>query len=94
MSNLNKNESLIDHLVETGATFIYGVPAHAVDLLDEIQERGSGLLSGITRFRISGASASKSVVAGLLEHGIVPQTGYGMTEAHSHNYTLPATIPG
>lgn len=93
LSNLNKNESLIDHLVETGATFIYGVPAHAVDLLDEIQERGSGLLSGITRFRISGASASKSVVAGLLEHGIVPQTGYGMTEAHSHNYTLPGDDP-
>ena len=28
-----------------------------------------------------------------MEYGITPQTGYGMTEAHSHNYTLPDDGP-
>ena len=93
LSNLSKGESLVNHLVETGATFIYGVPAHALDLLNEIKERDSNLLFSISGFRISGAAAQKSVVSGLLEQGIVPQTGYGMTEAHSHNYTLADDEP-
>jgi acyl-CoA synthetase (AMP-forming)/AMP-acid ligase II len=93
LSSLSREESLIEHLLETGATFIYGVPAHALDLLNETKERDSNLLSSIVGFRISGAAAQKHVVAGLLAYGIVPQTGYGMTEAHSHNYTLADDEP-
>jgi acyl-CoA synthetase len=33
------------------------------------------------------------VAAGLLEHGVTPQSGYGMTEAGSHHYTLPTDDP-
>jgi acyl-CoA synthetase (AMP-forming)/AMP-acid ligase II len=93
LSNLSKTQSLVEELVETGATFIYGVPAHALDLLNELRDFDSSPLLGIEGFRISGAAASKSVVTGLLGYGIVPQTGYGMTEAHSHNYTLPDDKP-
>ena len=33
------------------------------------------------------------MVAGLIAHGIVPQSGYGMTETCSHQYTLPDDEP-
>ena len=83
----------MDDLLRTGATFIYGVPAHAVDLLEELKEPGKKAPEKITGFRISGAQVPENVAAGLLEYGIMPQTGYGMTEAHSHNYTLPDDAP-
>ena len=94
LSRLAPGESLVADLLRTGATFIYGVPAHAVDLLQELREPGTKVPGKITGFRISGAQVPGNVAAELLEHGIVPQTGYGMTEAHSHNYTLPDDAPG
>ena len=87
--DLPRGRSLVDRLIETGTTFLIGVPTHAIDLLSEVKARK---LSGIGRlkgFRISGASAPREVVADLLKHGIVPQSGYGMTETCSHQYTLP-----
>ena len=93
LSQLAPGESLVDDLLGTGATFIYGVPAHAVDLLMELKEPGRKAPEKITGFRISGAQAPANVAAELLEYGIKPQTGYGMTEAHSHNYTLPGAAP-
>lgn len=90
--DLPKGASLVERLVETGATFLVGVPTHAFDLLKELQQRsGEGLR--VKGFRISGAAASKEVVAGLLGFGITPQSGYGMTEAGSHNYTHPGDDP-
>jgi non-ribosomal peptide synthetase component E (peptide arylation enzyme) len=38
-------------------------------------------------FRISGAAAPREVIAELMRTGVVPQSGYGMTEAGSHHYT-------
>ncbi|MCY3751396.1 MAG: class I adenylate-forming enzyme family protein [Gammaproteobacteria bacterium] len=93
LSQLAPGESLVDDLLRTGATFIYGVPAHAVDLLMELKEPGKEAPENITGFRISGAQVPGNVAAELLEYGIKPQTGYGMTEAHSHNYTLPDAAP-
>jgi hypothetical protein len=64
--------------METGTTFLVGVPTHAFDLLAEIKARN---LSGVGRlrgFRISGASASRQLVAELLKFGVIPQSGYGM----------------
>ena len=81
--------SLVDRIVETGGTFMIGVPTHAIDLLAEVQKRGLTKLGRVMGFRISGASVPPSVAAGLLAHGIVPQSGFGMTEAGSHHYTLP-----
>ena len=87
--DLPRGGSLVDRIVETGATFIIGVPTHAIDLLSEVRKRGLKQLGQVKGFRISGASVPPSVAAGLLEHGVVPQSGYGMTEAGSHHYTLP-----
>ena len=47
----------------------------------------------IRGFRISGAAAPASVVTELMRDGVVPQSGYGMTETCSHQYTLPDDMP-
>jgi acyl-CoA synthetase len=62
-------------------------------LLTEIRARGIGRVAGLRGFRISGAAASPSLIAELLYHGITPQSGYGMTETCSHQYTLPDDPP-
>jgi acyl-CoA synthetase len=86
--DLPRGGSLVARLREIAATFLVGVPTHAFDLLEELRALPRQPLA-LTGFRISGAPASRDVVAGLLEYGITPQSGYGMTEAGSHNYTLP-----
>jgi acyl-CoA synthetase len=87
--DLLKGVSLLARLRETGATFLFGVPTHAIDLLSELRagdDKGMPLLKG---FRISGAAVPDAICAELLDYGITPQSGYGMTEACSHHYTLP-----
>src|SRR5882672_3349360 len=91
--DLPRGASLIDHVIETGTSFLVGVPTHAIDLLRELRERkltGIGRLKG---FRISGAAAPREVVAQLIANGVMPQSGYGMTETCSHQYTLPTDDP-
>jgi acyl-CoA synthetase len=88
-----RGASLVDRLSETGAAFLFGVPTHAHDLIDEFRVRGIARVAGLRGFRISGAAAPPSLIAELLHHGIVPQSGYGMTETCSHQYTLPNDPP-
>lgn len=89
LHDLPRGSSLLDRLAETGTTFIFGVPTHAIDLLAELRSRGITKLGAVRGMRVSGAAVPPSVAAGLLAQGIVPQSGFGMTEAGSHNYTLP-----
>ena len=88
--DLPRGSSLLDRLLETGTTFLFGVPTHAIDLLSELRARGMKRVGALEGFRISGASAPREVVAELLKFGVKPQSGYGMTEACSHHYTLPS----
>jgi acyl-CoA synthetase len=87
--DLPRGASLLDRLLETGATFLFGVPTHAIDLLGELKARDLCRVGRLQGFRISGAAAPQEVVAELLRYGVKPQSGYGMTEACSHHYTLP-----
>jgi acyl-CoA synthetase len=90
--DLARAASLAQRLVQTGATFLFGVPTHAIDLLAELRE--SPLKTERIRgFRISGAPVPPFVAQGLIKLGIVPQSGYGMTESGSHHYTLPGDDP-
>jgi acyl-CoA synthetase len=93
LHDLPRGAGLIDRLEETGAEFLFGVPTHAVDLLAEMRDRGVRRLGRVGGFRISGAAAAPAVVAELLECGVTPQTGYGMTETCSHQYTRPDDPP-
>jgi len=85
--DLPRGQSTLDRIVEVGATFVVGVPTHAIDLLDEMGKRKMSKLGAVKGFRVSGASAPTEVIRGLLNCGIYPQSGYGMTEAGSHHYT-------
>jgi acyl-CoA synthetase (AMP-forming)/AMP-acid ligase II len=92
--DLPRGASLADRLEETGAEFLFGVPTHAIDLLAELRARGVGRLAAVRGFRISGAAAPAPIVAELMQYGVMPQSGYGMTETCSHQYTLPDDPPG
>ena len=91
--DLPRGESLVDRLYQTGAEFLFGVPTHAIDLLAELRARDADRRGAVRGFRISGAAAPAAVVTELMRYGIVPQSGYGMTETCSHQYTLPDDPP-
>ena len=91
--DLLRGASLVNRLIETGTTFLVGVPTHAFDLLAEIKARNLSGIGQLQGFRISGASASRQLITDLLKFGIIPQSGYGMTETCSHQYTLPNDDP-
>lgn len=91
--DLPRGASLVDRLIETGATFLVGVPTHAIDLLAEVKARNLSGIGKLQGFRISGAQAPQELIAELIARGIIPQSGYGMTETCSHQYTLPNDDP-
>jgi acyl-CoA synthetase len=91
--DLPAGESLVDRLGETAATFLFGVPTHAIDLLAELRASDHGALPDLEGFRISGAAVPAAVVEELIALDIAPQSGYGMTEACSHHYTMPHDPP-
>jgi acyl-CoA synthetase (AMP-forming)/AMP-acid ligase II len=93
VNDLPRGQSLVDRLNEVGATFLFGVPTHAIDLLRELRARTGAGVPMLKGFRISGAAVPPEVIEELLQYGIMPQSGYGMTETCSHQYTLPTDSP-
>jgi len=91
--DLPRGSSLLDRLEETGADFLFGVPTHAIDLLNEMRARGVERLPKVRGFRVSCAAAPPQVINELMSRGVMPQSGYGMTETCSHQYTLPDDPP-
>jgi acyl-CoA synthetase (AMP-forming)/AMP-acid ligase II len=91
--DLPRGASLADRILETDTSFLVGVPPNAIDLLGEMRSRGLKGLGRLTGFRISGSAVPSEVVAGLIQQGIQPQSGYGMTENCSHQYTMPGDDP-
>ena len=87
LHDLPRNASLVDRLNETNAEFLFGVPTHAIDLLAEMRLRGARRLGNVRGFRVSGAAAPPALLTALMEYGITSQSGYGMTETCSHQYT-------
>jgi acyl-CoA synthetase len=88
--DLPRGKSVIDRVAAAGATYLVGVPTHAIDLLDELRSRGGKGLERIKGFRISAAAVPGPVVEELLRFNVLPQCGYGMTETCAHQYTLPS----
>jgi acyl-CoA synthetase len=79
----------LDWLMETGATYVMGVPTHAMDILAEQQRRGLERLGAVRLFYMAGAPIPRAVAERFLDQGIQPQNIYGMTENSSHHYTHP-----
>ena len=85
--------STLAWVCDTEATYLMGVPTHAVDLLAEQRSRGLERLGKVEVLYMAGAPIPPALAAGLLTQGIKPQNVYGMTENSSHNFTRPADSP-
>jgi acyl-CoA synthetase len=79
----------LDWILETGATYVMGVPTHAMDILGEMRRRGVESLGAVKTFYMAGSPIPREVAQSFLDRGIVPQNVYGMSENSSHQYTLP-----
>lgn len=79
----------LDWVVETGATYVMGVPTHAIDILGEMRSRGMAKLGKVNLFYMAGSVIPPETARAFLDLDIKPQNIYGMTENGSHQYTLP-----
>jgi acyl-CoA synthetase len=79
----------LDWIIESGATYVMGVPTHAMDILADQTARGSDRLGNVGVFYMAGAPIPKATAQAFLDQGIKPQNIYGMTENSSHQYTFP-----
>ncbi|MEO7402874.1 MAG: class I adenylate-forming enzyme family protein, partial [Burkholderiales bacterium] len=79
----------LDWILATRATYVMGVPTHAIDVLAEVKRRGLDHIGAVKLFYMAGAPIPREVCATFLAMGITPQNIYGMTENGSHQYTLP-----
>jgi acyl-CoA synthetase len=79
----------LDWIVATGATYVMGVPTHAIDILSDMKRRGLDRLGRVNLFYMAGSIIPPETAQAFLEMGIKPQNIYGMTENGSHQYTLP-----
>jgi acyl-CoA synthetase len=84
----------LDWLLETGASYVMGVPTHAMDILGELRRRGLAKgteepLGAVKTFYMAGAPIPREVAQAFLDRGVTPQNVYGMSENSSHQYTLP-----
>lgn len=82
--------TVVDWIETTGATYVMGVPTHAIDLLHEVDERGLTRLGVVKVFYMAGAPIPTETARRLLALGAKPQNVYGMTENGSHQYTKPS----
>ncbi len=85
--------SRLDWILETGATYVLGVPTHAMDILAEQRARGLDQLGRVNQFYMAGAAIPEVVAEAFVAQGVRPQNVYGMTESSSHQYTHPDDDP-
>jgi acyl-CoA synthetase len=79
----------LDWIVESGATYVMGVPTHAIDLLAQMKQRGLAKLGRVSVFYMAGSIIPPGTARAFLDMGVTPQNVYGMSENGSHQYTLP-----
>ena len=79
----------LDWIVDTGSSYVMGVPTHAIDVLADMKARGMQQLGRVDLFYMAGSVIPPETARAFLDLGIKPQNIYGMTENGSHQYTLP-----
>ncbi|MGD9944085.1 MAG: class I adenylate-forming enzyme family protein [Burkholderiaceae bacterium] len=84
----------LDWILETRASYVMGVPTHAMDILQALRSRGLHALGDVRTFYMAGAAIPPDIAQTFLRLGVTPQNVYGMTENGSHQYTLPSDTPG
>ncbi len=85
-----KGKSRLDWICETRASYVLGVPTHAMDILAEQARSGRPRIGEVKVFYMAGSPIPPSVAEAFVAQGIKPQNVYGMTENSSHQYTHPS----
>ena len=89
LNDLKPGMKPLDGLLETSATYVMGVPTHAIDILADAKQRGLSGLGRVNLFYMAGSTIPPETARAFLDRGIKPQNIYGMTENGSHQYTMP-----
>ncbi|MBM3356494.1 MAG: acyl--CoA ligase [Betaproteobacteria bacterium] len=89
VNDLPAGSKPLDWILETGASYVMGVPTHGIDLLADMRRRGIEKPGRLSVFYMAGSVIPPETARAFLEMGIKPQNVYGMTENGSHQYTLP-----
>jgi acyl-CoA synthetase len=89
INDLRPGMQPLDWILETGATYVMGVPTHAMDILADMKRRGMSKLGRVSIFYMAGATIPPQTARSFVDMGIKPLNVYGMTENGSHQYTFP-----
>jgi len=89
LNHLPEKMSIIDWIVQTKATYLMGVPTHAMNILDELAKKNQNTLGDVKIFYMAGVVIPVELAQAFLDMGITPQNIYGMTENGSHQFTSP-----
>ncbi len=89
LNHLPEKMSIIDWIVQTKATYLMGVPTHAMNILDELAKKNQNTLGDVKIFYMAGVVIPIELAQAFLDMGITPQNIYGMTENGSHQFTSP-----
>ncbi|MGH8666391.1 MAG: class I adenylate-forming enzyme family protein [Burkholderiales bacterium] len=79
----------LEWIQRTNATYVMGVPTHAIDILEAARIRDLDRLGAVKVFYMGGSAIPRETARALLAMEITPQSVYGMTENGAHQYTLP-----
>jgi len=71
LNDLPAGRVALDWVIETGATYVMGVPTHAIDLLQEVDRRGATRLGAVSVFYMAGAPIPTEIARRLLSLGRV-----------------------
>ncbi|SMP76284.1 class I adenylate-forming enzyme family protein [Noviherbaspirillum suwonense] len=89
LHNPAAGKSALDWVLETNASYVLGVPTHAIDLLAALRQRGLPSLGQVKTFYMAGTLIPREIAEQFMKLGVTPQNIYGMTENGSHQYPLP-----
>mgnify|MGYP003342548139 CR=1 FL=1 len=68
-----RGRDALDWILETGATYVMGVPTHAIDILEAARRRGTHGLGRVKVFYMGGAAIPRETAHALMAMGITPQ---------------------
>jgi acyl-CoA synthetase len=89
VNDLPAGRDALQWLQRTNATYVMGVPTHAIDILEAARIRNLDRLGAVKVFYMGGAAIPGETARALAAMNITPQSVYGMTENGAHQYTLP-----
>ena len=89
MNDLPPGMKPLDWILETGATYVMGVPTHAMDILADMRRRGMTQLGKVTVFYMAGSTIPPETARAFLEMGSSRRTSTACRRTAPTNTHLP-----